>query len=74
MAEQEKKGIDPKYLKGLRFNYSEAKEEKGEDGRKVRKYIPKDRPLRPEDVLAFKEHPDHVVIVTADGRKLTVQK
>lgn len=70
MAEQ----IDKKLLAGLKFRTSEAVEVKGEDGRPGKKFIPKERALKPEDVLDWKDAGGSVVIVTADGQKYTVSK
>lgn len=65
--------IDAKLLEGLTFTGSEGKTAE-KDGRKVKKNIPFERPLAPEDVLDFKEVGDTVVIVAKDGRKHTVKK
>ncbi len=65
--------IDARYLKGLKFHSAESKTVV-EDGRKVKKFMPTERPLEPEDVLSWKDKGDSVVIVTADGRKVTVSK
>lgn len=66
--------IDPKYLKGLKYKTSEAKEEKGENGRKKRTFVKVERALKPEDILSWADQGDAVVLVTADGQKLTVAK
>lgn len=71
MADEKK--LDPKYLKGLKFRNSEGKAVE-EDGRKMMKYSPAERALRPDDVLDWKDYGDRVVIVTADGQKATVLK
>lgn len=70
MAEKQ---IDAKYLKGLKFRTSEEKVVT-EDGRKVKKYVPVERDLTPDDVLDWKDYGDDVVIVTADGQKHVVSK
>jgi hypothetical protein len=65
--------IDAKLLKGFKFRTSEAKEIE-EDGRKIKKFFLKERPLAVEDVLSLKDYGDSIVIVTADGQKLTIDK
>lgn len=70
MAERQ---IDPKYLKGLSFRYSERKEV-NKDGRKVFEYTPKERPMEASDILSWKEEEREVVMVTADGRKIRVPR
>lgn len=61
--------IDKKYLAGLKYKSSTAK--KTEEG--VR-FIPTERALTPADVLDWKDNGPTVTIVTADGRKHTVDK
>jgi len=51
-----------------------VKEVKGEDGKPGKQFIPKETSLKPEHVLDWKDNGNHVVIVTADGRKHTVKK
>lgn len=70
MAEQ----IDKKYLAGLKFRTSETVDVKGEDGRPGKKFVPRERALTPEDVLDWKDTGGSVVMVTADGQKVTVTK
>ena len=65
--------IDPKYLEGLKHQYSECREVV-EDGRKVTKYAQKERDMKPEDVLAWKDKGAEVVLVTGDGRKIRISK
>lgn len=65
--------IDAKYLKGLKFRSAEEKVVE-EDGRKVKKFIPTERPMTPADVLGSKDYGDSIVIVTADGQKITIKK
>lgn len=65
--------IDWKLLKGLKYKTSEGKRV-NEDGRNVMKYAPVERPMRPEDVLSWKDNGQTVTMVTADGQKLTVEK
>lgn len=82
MAEDKKKDegkkdesakLDPKYLKGLKYKTSDAKEVE-ENGRKVKKFVPVERALKIEDVLNWRDAGDVVIIVTADGMKHTVEK
>lgn len=65
--------IDRKYLTGLKFRGSAAKETK-EDGRTKTRYVPFERALKPEDVLSYADKGAYIVIVTADGQKYTVDK
>lgn len=65
--------IDAKYLKGLKFRSSTGRDVE-EDGKKVKKYVPTERPLKPEDVLDWKDYGDKIVLVTSDGQKVTVEK
>lgn len=62
-----------KWIEGLIFTGSEAKVEK-KDGRKLKKFIPVERPMTEEDVLSWKDYGKYVVIVTADGQKVQVEK
>lgn len=80
MAEEKKKHqktkerkLDPKWIEGLVFRSSEVKEIE-EDGRKVKRYTPTERPMKPSDVVSWKDYGDHVVLVTADGQKVRVKK
>jgi len=66
--------IDKKYLKGLKFRSSKARDVKGEDGRKIKQRFPTERPLTPADVLSWKDTGASIVLVTADGQKVTVEK
>lgn len=61
-AEKMAEKIDEKYLKGLKFGYSE------------KEYVAKERALEPDDVLDWQDKGDCVVLVTADGQKHTVHK
>ncbi len=72
MAE-EKKEIDSKLLKGLKFRTSTV-ELVEKEGRKVKKFTPVERPLAADDVLSWKDTGSAVVIVTKDGQKITVEK
>ncbi len=65
--------IDPKYLEGLKFNFAEQRKS-NKDGREVVTNIPQQRALTANDVLDWKDCGDKVVIVTADGQKITVPK
>jgi hypothetical protein len=64
------KPIDAKWLKGLVFRTSKTVE--GTTGQ-VR-MVPEERELTPDDVLDWKDTGPRIVIITADGRKLTVDK
>lgn len=65
--------IDEKYLKGLKFTGAES-EIVEVNGKKKTKWTPFKRPMKPQDVLAFKEKGDEVVIVAKDGKKHIVAK
>ncbi|MDD2319167.1 MAG: hypothetical protein PHO83_03855 [Geobacteraceae bacterium] len=62
--------IDAKYLKGLKFTTSVKKQVPGE----AVKHAPAERRLGPADVLDWQDLGDTVIIVSADGRKHTVDK
>ncbi|NOZ81259.1 MAG: hypothetical protein GXP63_06330 [DPANN group archaeon] len=62
-----------KWLEGLKFRGSKPKEVE-KDGRKIRQYVPFERDMTEADVLSWKDYGKHVVIVTADGQKVTVEK
>jgi len=65
--------IDPKLLKGVKYHDSEKKLAV-KDGQKVYQYTPRERDLKPEDLLSKKEYSDSIVIVTADGQKIRIPK
>ncbi len=44
----------------------------GKDGKPTGEMTKK--PVRADEVLAFRDHGDHVVVVTKDGQKLTGEK
>ncbi len=67
------KEFDKKWLQGLKYRFSKPKEVE-RDGRTVTTYVAKERPMRVDDVLSWKDQGDTVIMVTADGRKLTVYK
>ena len=67
------KKFDAKWLEGLKFHYAE-KNMVEKNGRKTLQAIAKQRPLREEDILNWKDYGDKVVIVTNDGKKYTVEK
>ena len=69
--EAEPPTLDPAYLDGLTFHGSERK--KGKEGERD-VHVPTKRPLRPEDVLSFRETATHIHIATADGKKHQVKK
>lgn len=66
------KTIDAKFLKGLIYRTAEAKKIKGEDGVKVQ-HIPRERNLRPADVLDYALTGAGLVTVAGDGQKHTVE-
>ena len=67
--------IDQKYLKGLKFRYSEPGPMiPGDENNRVRTYVTMERDLHPEDVLAVKEDEINIKFVTADGQKYTVAR
>lgn len=65
--------IDAKYLKGAKYKTSEGRKV-NEDGRETTKYAVVERPMRQDDVLDWKDNGGNIVMVTADGQKLTVAK
>ncbi|MBI5075625.1 MAG: hypothetical protein HZB62_10740 [Nitrospirae bacterium] len=73
MAE-ERKEIEAKYLRGLKFRTSTSEVVAKDGGRKVKQFTPVERALEADDVLSWKDTGNAVVIVTADGQKITVQK
>jgi len=77
MAEKQQEAeapvFDKKWLEGLKYRTSEAKTVE-EEGRKVRKFVPSVRALKVDDVLSWKDCGSSVVLVTADGQKVTVPK
>ena len=68
-----KRNLDPKLLEGLLFDYVE-KTESMKDGRKVVQYIPRKRPLTEADILSWRDKGDTVVVVTGNGKKLSLKK
>jgi urease accessory protein UreE len=71
----ESKQLDPKYLSGLKHRTTEVREVKDkDDGRQKKKHFPIEREMTSADVLSWKDNGATVTIVTADGRKLTVDK
>ena len=67
------KKFDSKWLKGLDFSYAETVVVE-KNGRKTSQGIPKKRPLKEDDILAFAEYPDRIVIATKDGKKHVIKK
>ncbi len=65
--------VDARLLKGLKFRSADEKVVE-EDGRKIKKFIQTERPLTAKDVISSKDCGDSIVIVTADGQKLTIEK
>lgn len=65
--------IDPKYLEGLTFRGAASKEVM-KDGKKQMQYVPFERPVTPADVFDWRDAGAEVVIVIADGQKVTMPK
>lgn len=65
--------IDAKYLQGLTFKSSEKKRTTT-NGEERTVYVPQERELAVEDVLAVRDAGTEMIFVTADGQKYTVQK
>ena len=65
--------FDFSWLEGLTFRGSKV-DEIEEDGKTVKKYVPFKRKMAADDVVSWKDYGDHVVIVTADGQKVSVDK
>jgi hypothetical protein len=63
--------IDKKYLEGLNFKDSDRKTVV-ENGEKKTIFIPRERKLTIDDVLAFRETETEMIFVTADGQKYTL--
>jgi urease accessory protein UreE len=66
--------INTKLLTGLKFKTSEGRKTDEPDGRKKVRHFPVERPLKPDDVLDWKDLGASVVIVAKDGQKHTVDK
>jgi hypothetical protein len=66
--------IDKKYLAGLTYSGSKAKEVKEEGQPKRTIYIPFDRQAEPGDVLDWKDLGDSISVVMKDGKKYSVAK
>lgn len=62
--------VEQKQLEGL--VYRTSKVIKGDDGKK--KYIPVERALKLDDLLAESDKGDSFVVVTKDGRKHVIAK
>lgn len=60
--------IDKKYLEGLTISESQRKTVE-ENGEKKSVFVPTERPLEPEDVLALRETEAEIIFVTSDGQK-----
>lgn len=56
-------------LAGLKFNTTKKGKRTGDDGREVDALFPIQVEMKPEHVLSAKEYGDHIVLVSADGRK-----
>ena len=67
--------IHPRYLKGLKFHWSEpGPVVPGDQGNEVQTYVQLERDLTPEDVMAVREEPEQIIFVTTDGQKYTVPR
>ena len=66
--------FESKWLKGFTFRSRKAGTPKEKDGIKIKTFVPIERDLKEGDILSWKDKGDHVVLVTADGQKLTVKK
>lgn len=66
-------GLDAGLLKGLTFMSSEE-QQVIKEGRKVKVFEVLERPLKVSDVLSWKDCGSSVIIVTADGRKISISK
>ncbi len=76
-AEAEKAPQGPvaaKYLKGLEYTDLKLVKVKGDNGRDVTKSIVTKRPLTLNDVAAWRDAGDTIVIVANDGKKHIVEK
>ena len=66
--------LDPEWLDGLVFRGAKHEKVKGEAGQRPKMVAkPYERPLTPADVLSFSVGEDTVTLVTADGKKHTVE-
>jgi hypothetical protein len=65
--------INAELLKGLTFKTSEVRKVKDENGRAKTSFVSVARPLKPDDVLDWKDCSGKIVIVAKDGRKYTVE-
>lgn len=57
--------------KRVKRTMTEMVEGKGGDGKPTQKAVTKEVPVKDAEVLAFRDHGTHVVVVTKDGQKLT---
>ena len=57
--------------RGLKYHDSVAKDVV-ENGRKVTKYVPRERPLQEDDILSHRVRDDIVTIVTKDGQRYRI--
>ncbi len=65
--------FDSKWLEGITFKTAESRPVE-ENGKKVTKNLPVERPATAEDVLSWKDNGAEVGIVMKDGRKYSVSK
>lgn len=70
---QEEQTFNPKWLKGLIYETSEARTVK-EQGENKKRWVPVERELKESDVLSWREKDKFVIIVTKDGKKHVVRK
>jgi DNA-binding LytR/AlgR family response regulator len=57
--------------KRVKRTVTEMVEGKGADGKPTKKAVTKEVPVSTSEVLAFRDHGTHVVVVTKDGQKFT---
>lgn len=57
--------------KRVKRTVTDMVEGKGADGKPTQKAVTKEVPVKEAEVLAFRDHGTHVVVVTKDGQKLT---
>jgi len=69
----EDEGLNDKHLRGLKFKTNKETFVE-ENGKKVRRCYPVTRALKMTDVLSYKERPDCISIVSADGQRHQVKK
>ena len=65
--------IDKKYLEGLTLT-EVTRKTVPENGEQKTVFIPTERPLEPEDILALRETETEIIFVTSDGQKYSREK